>query len=77
MLISLVRTNTMPEINLYEIHDVLVSTAKNAGEMILSANPTTASSGSKKNCAFASHLPQGLTITNPLSVTITDPLSAS
>lgn len=42
----------MAEANLQEIHDVLISIARKAGEMILGANPTTASSGSKKNCTF-------------------------
>jgi myo-inositol-1(or 4)-monophosphatase len=35
---------------LEEIRDFLVSIAHEAGDMILSARPTTDSSGSKKNC---------------------------
>ena len=38
------------EPNLQEIHDFLISIARKAGEMITGAKPTTASSGSKKNC---------------------------
>jgi myo-inositol-1(or 4)-monophosphatase len=34
------------------IRDFLVSVAHEAGDMILSAHPTTGSSGSKKNCEF-------------------------
>ncbi|KAI9847436.1 MAG: hypothetical protein M1838_000879 [Thelocarpon superellum] len=37
--------------DLQEIHDFLISIAQKAGEMITAANPTTASSGSKKNSA--------------------------
>ncbi|ORX99560.1 hypothetical protein BCR34DRAFT_495301 [Clohesyomyces aquaticus] len=39
----------MADINLQEIHDVLISIAKQAGEMITSAHPTTGAAGSKKN----------------------------
>ncbi|TKA74510.1 hypothetical protein B0A49_05616 [Cryomyces minteri] len=39
----------MAEPNLQEVHDFLVLIAKRAGQMITSANPTTAGSGSKKN----------------------------
>ncbi|CAA9966541.1 hypothetical protein CFE70_009933 [Pyrenophora teres f. teres 0-1] len=35
--------------NLREIHDFMISIAKKAGERIVSATPTTAASGSKKN----------------------------
>ncbi|KAI9817353.1 MAG: hypothetical protein M1832_004659 [Thelocarpon impressellum] len=41
----------MPDPNLQEVHDVLVEIAHKAGEMIRAANPTTATSGSKKNSA--------------------------
>lgn len=41
----------MAEINLREIHDTLVSLAKQAGERIVSATPSTDAAGSKKNCA--------------------------
>lgn len=40
----------MDSINLQEIHDFLIEIAEKAGEMITSAKPTTAESGSKKNC---------------------------
>ncbi|KAF2843465.1 inositol monophosphatase [Patellaria atrata CBS 101060] len=39
----------MADINLQEIHDFLLSVAHEAGPMITSAHPSTASSGSKKN----------------------------
>lgn len=39
----------MADINLQEVHDVLISVAKRAGEMIISARPSTGGSGSKKN----------------------------
>lgn len=42
---------TMADINLQEIHDFLISIAKKAGDMITSARPSTAVSGSKKNSA--------------------------
>jgi hypothetical protein len=32
------------------IHDLLIVTAKKAGEMITSAKPSTGDTGSKKNC---------------------------
>jgi len=38
--------------NLREIHDFMIAIAKKAGERIVSATPTTAASGSKKNCMF-------------------------
>jgi myo-inositol-1(or 4)-monophosphatase len=40
----------MADINLREIHDFMISIAKQAGERIVSAKPTTQGSGSKKNC---------------------------
>lgn len=42
---------TMSEVNLQEVHDFLVMTAKKAGEMITSAKPIQSDSGSKKNSA--------------------------
>lgn len=41
----------MGDINLEEIHDFLVDIAHKAGEMITSARPNTAISGTKKNSA--------------------------
>jgi len=43
--------------NLREIHDFMISIAQKAGERIVSATPTTAASGSKKNCT-SNKLPQ-------------------
>jgi myo-inositol-1(or 4)-monophosphatase len=40
----------MADINLQEVHDFMISIAKQAGERIVSAKPTTQGSGSKKNC---------------------------
>lgn len=39
------------EIKLQEIHDLLVTVSRNAAQIILSANPTTLASGTKKNSA--------------------------
>ncbi|KAK4993659.1 hypothetical protein LTR50_000270 [Elasticomyces elasticus] len=41
----------MAEIDLQEVHDFLIGIAKKAGEMITSARPSTALSGSKMNSA--------------------------
>ncbi|EOA82732.1 hypothetical protein ACJQWK_04449 [Exserohilum turcicum] len=41
----------MADLNLKEIHDFMVSIAKESGERIVSAKPTTSTSGSKKNSA--------------------------
>ncbi len=38
------------EPNLQEIHDLFIKIARQAGLMILSANPNTIDSGTKKNC---------------------------
>jgi myo-inositol-1(or 4)-monophosphatase len=40
----------MADLNLQEIHDFMISIAKQAGERIVSAKPTTDTAGSKKNC---------------------------
>jgi myo-inositol-1(or 4)-monophosphatase len=40
----------MADVNLQEVHDFMISIAKQAGERIVSAKPTTQGSGSKKNC---------------------------
>lgn len=40
----------MGEPNLHEVHDFLVNLAKEAGEMIVAANPSTMTADSKKNC---------------------------
>jgi myo-inositol-1(or 4)-monophosphatase len=40
----------MADLNLQEIHDFMISIAKQAGERIVSATPTTGAAGSKKNC---------------------------
>ncbi len=42
----------MADINLQEIHDFMISIAKQAGERIVSAKPTTQDTGSKKNCLY-------------------------
>lgn len=47
----------MADLNLQEIHDFMISIAKQAGERIVSAKPTTDSAGSKKNCKHTSTLP--------------------
>jgi len=38
---------------LEEIRDFLIQIAHDAADMILSAHPSTGSSGSKKNCEFS------------------------
>jgi myo-inositol-1(or 4)-monophosphatase len=40
----------MADLNLQEIHDFMISVAKQAGERIIAAKPTTDAAGSKKNC---------------------------
>lgn len=40
----------MSDINLTEIHDLLVKVAHQAGKMIMSATPQTLGSDTKKNC---------------------------
>jgi myo-inositol-1(or 4)-monophosphatase len=40
----------MADINLQEIHDLLVSIAHEAGRMMLTATPSYLDSGTKKNC---------------------------
>jgi hypothetical protein len=42
----------MADLNLQEIHDFMISIAKQAGERIVSATPTTEAAGSKKNCKY-------------------------
>lgn len=44
---------TMAEINLQEIHDLLIDVAREAGRMQLAATPSYLSSGTKKNCKSA------------------------
>ena len=44
----------MTDLNLQEIHDFLITVAKEAGRMILSAKPSNDSSGTKKNCTCCS-----------------------
>lgn len=39
----------MPDINLQEVHDFLVDVAKQAGDVITAARPTTTAAGEKKN----------------------------
>lgn len=39
----------MADIDLQDVHDFLISTAKKAGEMITSARPKTGGAGNKKN----------------------------
>ena len=41
----------MSAVDLQEVHDFLVQVAHEAGEMITSAKPTAAGSGTKKNSA--------------------------
>jgi hypothetical protein len=43
---------TMANLNLQEIHDFMISIAKQAGERIVAAKPTTEGAGSKKNCMY-------------------------
>jgi hypothetical protein len=40
-------------VNLKEIHDVLITIAKEAGSMITGAKPVTDGVGSKKNCNYS------------------------
>lgn len=47
----------MADINLQEVHDLLVSVALEAGEMILAATPTTVAAGTKKNSTFTASQP--------------------
>jgi myo-inositol-1(or 4)-monophosphatase len=42
----------MAEINLQEVHDLLVSIAHEAGRMQMSATPSYLDSGTKKNCSI-------------------------
>lgn len=41
---------TMADFNLQEVHDFMISIAKQAGERIVAAKPTTEGAGNKKNC---------------------------
>jgi len=41
----------MSDLNLKEIHDLLVDLAFQAGKMIMSANPSDIDQGTKLNCA--------------------------
>lgn len=40
------------QINLQEIHDFLGELAREAGELIVAAHPSTLTAGSKKNCEY-------------------------
>jgi myo-inositol-1(or 4)-monophosphatase len=40
----------MADYDLQEIHDFMISIARKAAPMIVSAHPTTEAAGSKKNC---------------------------
>ena len=40
----------MADLNLQEIHDTMIAVAYEAGRMILEANPTDISTGTKLNC---------------------------
>jgi myo-inositol-1(or 4)-monophosphatase len=40
----------MADINLQEIHDLLINVAEEAGRMTMAATPSQLSSGTKKNC---------------------------
>lgn len=40
----------MADLNLQEIHDLLIDVAHEAGQMMLAATPSYLSSGTKKNC---------------------------
>jgi hypothetical protein len=42
---------TMAELNLQEIHDLLITVAHEAGRMMMAATPSYLSSGTKKNCS--------------------------
>jgi myo-inositol-1(or 4)-monophosphatase len=50
----------MADLNLQEIHDFMISIAKQAGERIVAAKPTTEGAGNKKNCTnhFYNRMPQ-------------------
>jgi myo-inositol-1(or 4)-monophosphatase len=52
----------MANINLQDVHDLLVSVAKEAGQMIMGATPTQAASGTKKNSTV--HSPALLEFSN-------------
>jgi myo-inositol-1(or 4)-monophosphatase len=54
----------MADLNLQEIHDLLVDVAHEAGRMMLAATPSYLSSGTKKNCSFLSPPPHQRTLTN-------------
>jgi len=43
----------MADLNLQEIHDLLISIAHEAGRMIMAATPSYLDSGTKKNCTFS------------------------
>jgi len=43
----------MADINLQEIHDLLVSVAHEAGRMMMAATPSYLSSGTKLNCTLS------------------------
>ena len=40
----------MTDLNLQEIHDTMIAVAYEAGRMIMVANPTDISTGTKLNC---------------------------
>lgn len=40
----------MADINLQEVHDVLIAIAREAGQMMLSAHPSVQRTNEKKNC---------------------------
>ena len=40
----------MADLNLQEIHDTMIAVAYEAGRMIMEANPTDISTGTKLNC---------------------------
>jgi hypothetical protein len=44
-----------PIVKLQEIHDLFIKIARQAGHMMMSANPTTVSSDTKKNCMSLPH----------------------
>jgi len=46
---------TMADLNLREIHDFMISIAKQAGARIVSATPSTEAAGSKKNCLSSNY----------------------
>jgi hypothetical protein len=45
------------EKDLEEIQEFLITIAHDAGDMIMSANPSTGDTGSKKNCRRTHHPP--------------------